>query len=104
MSLFARLFNGGHAEPPAPEEAAAATLPATGRAPVPQPAADADGGNPDLAEAIARLDNPRASSRLDTARAKIMDAFDDGERQRRMVAAVRRLLHEGNPPRGDSGG
>ena len=88
MGLFARLFNLGGTAPAVSERG-------EGGAAVP---GDPQYGNPDLLAAIDRLENPRPNRRLDVARDRVMTACDDDDQRRRMVEAVRRLLHEGRPP------
>lgn len=95
MGFFAKFFSPGGA-PAAPSASSAKPLQAL----VPMAGAEEEDGNPDLTDAIARLDNPKKNTRMDAARSTILKAFDDEEQCRRMVAAVRRLLHEGNPGRG----
>ncbi|SOD99705.1 hypothetical protein [Caenispirillum bisanense] len=95
MGFFDKFFSPGGA-PAAPSASAAQPS----RALVPMAGAEEEDGNPDLTDAIARLDNPKKNTRMDAAQKTILNAFDDEEQCRRMVAAIRRLLHEGNPGRG----
>lgn len=95
MGFLARLLRLGG---PPPQARAAS--------PPDQPAAPSV--NP-LDEALARLDRAdsedgggsgRAEARARAAKERILDSFDDGERQKRLAETVRRMLREGRDASG----
>lgn len=93
MGLFGRLLNGSNRPPAVSPQAPAGRTLVQG---------EEEPGNPELIAAIDRLENPKPDFRRQAAERTVMRAFDDEESCRRMVAAIRRLLHEGKPARGGS--
>lgn len=46
----------------------------------------------------------RGAMQVKAAKARILESFDEGDRQKRMAETVRRMLADGRPPAGGEGG